>query len=333
MTDAIETSDMTEAAEPVETPTVTGEATGRALVPRRVLGVAVLACAAAVGFSTSQSSDRDDATSARRTAQARLAEQRKNTTGAQHRARHRAHRRQGDPRRRGEDHDVVARAHRSQRAGDRHARGRAPARDQHARRRRRVQRAGRPRDRPDDADGRQVQGDPAVRRRTAQPRHGSVRGRNLERGGRRSTSFAQQALEPLDGERRTGIVDGRKRNHRSDARGLRASRRAPDREHHVGVDGRSRRSRCSLEVMARRRGIRPMRSRARHGMLGPPMGTMDRHGRDPVSSDRPSRCRVRRSASSPSCHRARPRSRRLACNAVVVRLPPHREHRGPRASC
>ena len=31
-----------------------------------VLGVAVLACAAAVGFSTSQSSDRDDATAARR---------------------------------------------------------------------------------------------------------------------------------------------------------------------------------------------------------------------------------------------------------------------------
>ena len=47
-----------------------------------VLGVAVLASAAAIGFSTSQSSDRDDATSARRTAQAKLASQRSDTTGA-----------------------------------------------------------------------------------------------------------------------------------------------------------------------------------------------------------------------------------------------------------
>jgi hypothetical protein len=47
-----------------------------------VLAVAVLACAAAVGFFTSQTSDRDDATAQRTSAQALLAEQRDDTDAA-----------------------------------------------------------------------------------------------------------------------------------------------------------------------------------------------------------------------------------------------------------
>jgi hypothetical protein len=46
------------------------------------LGLAVLVCAAAVGFAVSQSSDRDDATSARESAQAALTEQRESTARA-----------------------------------------------------------------------------------------------------------------------------------------------------------------------------------------------------------------------------------------------------------
>ena len=49
------------------------------------LGVAVLVCAAAVGFSVSQSSDRDDATSTRETAQRALAAQRAGTQHARDR--------------------------------------------------------------------------------------------------------------------------------------------------------------------------------------------------------------------------------------------------------
>ena len=47
-----------------------------------VLGVAVLVCAAAVGFFVSQSSERDDATAQRRQARAQLATQRDSTTRA-----------------------------------------------------------------------------------------------------------------------------------------------------------------------------------------------------------------------------------------------------------
>ena len=47
-----------------------------------VLGVAVLACAATVGFSTSESSSRDDATAVREQAQRRLAVQRDDTDDA-----------------------------------------------------------------------------------------------------------------------------------------------------------------------------------------------------------------------------------------------------------
>ena len=47
-----------------------------------VLGVAVLVCATAVGFFTNQSSERDDATAQRTSAQARLADQRDDTDAA-----------------------------------------------------------------------------------------------------------------------------------------------------------------------------------------------------------------------------------------------------------
>jgi hypothetical protein len=49
-----------------------------------VLGVAVLVCAAAIGFFVSQSSDREDATTARHAAESALAEQRDETSGARH---------------------------------------------------------------------------------------------------------------------------------------------------------------------------------------------------------------------------------------------------------
>jgi hypothetical protein len=73
----------------VETQDVIDESTvdGDATVTRRgvrwyhvvVLGVAVLVCAAGVGFFVSQSSDRDDATNARKAAQAALTTQRAST--------------------------------------------------------------------------------------------------------------------------------------------------------------------------------------------------------------------------------------------------------------
>ncbi len=47
-----------------------------------ILGVAVLVCAAAVGFSTSESSSRDDATTQREAAQAQLRTQRDDTDAA-----------------------------------------------------------------------------------------------------------------------------------------------------------------------------------------------------------------------------------------------------------
>jgi hypothetical protein len=80
--------------EPIETPVPDETVTEPASPPKPakrgrvrwyhvlVLGVAVLACAAAVGFSTSQSSDRDEATAARRDAQEAVADQRADTSRA-----------------------------------------------------------------------------------------------------------------------------------------------------------------------------------------------------------------------------------------------------------
>ena len=170
MTDTIETSDMTEAAEPVET---AEEATAAcAGTTSAILGVAVLASARR--RSASRPHSRPIVTTPRRHATRRRQARRtaEDTTSRAGSARPRAHRAKATL---ADVEKITTSLHELtdlERAGDRHARGRAPARHQHARRRRRVQRAGRPCDRPDDADGRQVQGDPAVRRRTAQPRHG-----------------------------------------------------------------------------------------------------------------------------------------------------------------
>jgi len=82
-----EPTETTESAESVEIPDTLETVPARSRKRVRwyhvaVLGVAVLACAAAVGFASSQSSDRDDATSQRRAMQHQLARQRDTTASA-----------------------------------------------------------------------------------------------------------------------------------------------------------------------------------------------------------------------------------------------------------
>jgi hypothetical protein len=87
VTDYVETTDTTEMIDTTGTTSTTGNAPVTARKRVRwyhvaVLGVAVLACAGAVGFTSSQSSDRDDATADRRAAQSQLASQRGETRRA-----------------------------------------------------------------------------------------------------------------------------------------------------------------------------------------------------------------------------------------------------------